>query len=63
MKPEHGPRRIIIREWMAMPKDKRQNREQAVEFSVKAAERHVFRCSGERAQKIMGWILPRVAKG
>jgi hypothetical protein len=62
MKPEHAPRRLIIREWMSLPKEGRQNREQAVAFAVKAAEKHVFRCSGERAQRIMGWLLPRTGK-
>jgi hypothetical protein len=28
MKPEHETRRKIIREWMALPKDKRQTKEQ-----------------------------------
>jgi hypothetical protein len=63
MKPEHGPRRVIIREWMSQPKDKRQNREQAETFAVKAAERHVFDCSGERSQKILRWLLPRTGRG
>jgi len=62
MKPEHGPRRIIIREWMSLPKEKRQNREQVEAFSIKAAEKHVFRCGGERAQRVMGWLLPRTGK-
>jgi hypothetical protein len=29
MKPEHEARRKIIREWMLLPKDKRQTEEQA----------------------------------
>ena len=29
MKPEHETRRKIIREWMSLPKDKRQTEEQA----------------------------------
>jgi hypothetical protein len=29
MKPEHEARRKIIREWMSLPKDKRQTEEQA----------------------------------
>ncbi len=62
MKPEHEPRRVIIREWMSLPKDKRQNREQAEAFAVHAAEKHVFSCSGERSQKILAWLLSRVGK-
>jgi hypothetical protein len=36
MKPEHETRRKIIREWMALPKDKRQTEEQAKPFAKKA---------------------------
>lgn len=37
MKPEHEERRKIIREWMSLPKDKRQTEEQAKPFAKKAA--------------------------
>ena len=33
MKPEHEARRKIIREWMSLPKDKRQSEEQAKPFA------------------------------
>jgi len=33
MKPEHEARRKIIREWMSLPKDKRQTEEQAKPFA------------------------------
>jgi hypothetical protein len=36
MKPEHETRRKIIREWMSLPKDKRQTEEQAKPFAKKA---------------------------
>ena len=39
MKPEHETRRKLIREWMSLPKDKRQTEEQAESFSRKAMER------------------------
>ena len=39
MKPEHEARRKIIREWMSLPKDKRQTEEQAKPFAKKAMER------------------------
>jgi hypothetical protein len=35
MRPEHETRRKIIREWMALPKDKRQTEEQAKPFAKK----------------------------
>ena len=34
MKPEHAARRKIIREWMSLPKDKRQTEEQASHASL-----------------------------
>jgi hypothetical protein len=36
MKPEHETRRKIIREWMSLPKDKRQTEEHAKPFAKKA---------------------------
>ena len=39
MKPEHEARRKIIREWMSLPKDKRQTEEQAKPFAKKPMER------------------------
>jgi hypothetical protein len=62
MKPEHGPRRTIIREWMIQSKDKRQTKEQAAAFASKAAEKHDFKCSGDRAQRILAWLLPRTGR-
>ena len=62
MKPEHGARRTIIREWMSLPRENRQTEEQAVAFAAKAVEKHKFRCSGDRVHKIMTWLLPRMAK-
>ena len=37
MKPEHNARRTIIREWMSLPRDKRQTEEQAAAFAVNFA--------------------------
>ena len=39
MKPEHETRRKIIREWMSLPKDKRETEEHAIAFATKARER------------------------
>ena len=60
MRPEHDARRAIIREWMALPKEKRQTEEHAATFAKKAAER--VPCSGDRYGRIMSWLLPRLAK-
>ena len=60
MRPEHDARRAIIREWMALPKEKRQTEEHAAAFAKKAVER--VRCSGDPCRRIMSWLLPRLAK-
>jgi hypothetical protein len=62
MKPEHNARRTIIREWMSLPRDKRQTEEQAEAFAVKSLEKHKFRCSGDPHRRIMAWLLPRIGK-
>jgi hypothetical protein len=62
MRPEHGARRAIIREWMSLPRDKRATQEQAAAFAMKAIEKHEFRCSGDRQQRIMAWLSPRIKR-
>lgn len=62
MKPEHDARRTIIREWMSLPRDKRQTKEQVAAFAVKAIEKHQFRCSGDPRQRVLAWLLPRKGK-
>jgi len=42
---DHETRRKIIREWMALPKDKRQGEEQVVAFAKKAAQQNRFHSS------------------
>ena len=60
MKPEHETRRKIIREWMSLPKDKRQTEEQAKLFAKKAMER--IPSSDDAYGQIMKWLLPRIDK-
>jgi hypothetical protein len=60
MKPEHEERRKIIREWMSLPKDKRQTEEQVKTFAKKAMERIAF--SDDPHARIMKWPLPRAGK-
>jgi hypothetical protein len=60
MKPEHEERRKIIREWMSLPKDKRQTEEQAKPFATKAMER--IPSSANPYRQIMRWLLPRIGK-
>jgi len=57
MKPEHEARRKIIREWMSLPKDKRQTEEQAKPFAMGRVP-----SSGDPYQQIMRWLLPRIGK-
>jgi hypothetical protein len=56
-------RRAVIREWMALPHDKRQTEEQTTSFAVKAVQRHELPRSRNDAYKVMmGWLLPRTRK-
>ena len=59
MRPEHGMRRKIIREWMSLPGDKRRTEEQAP-FAKKAMERIPSR--GDPYRRVMSWLLPRTGK-
>jgi hypothetical protein len=68
---DHETRRKIIREWMALPKDKRQTAEQAATFAKKAVQQNEFhRCRRDPDEKfhrdpfekVMGWLLPRARK-
>jgi hypothetical protein len=58
MKPEHEARRKIIREWMSLPKDKRQTEEQAKPFAKKAMER--IPSSGDPYRQIMMLSFPKI---
>jgi hypothetical protein len=60
MMPEHKARRAIIREWMSLPKDKRQNEEQAASFATKVIAR--VPSLHDPHQRIMRWLLPRVGR-
>ena len=63
MKPEHETRRKIIREWMSLPKDKRQTTEQAAEFAKKVAEQNELQPSRrDPYERVMGWLLPRTGR-
>jgi hypothetical protein len=62
MKPVQGQRRTIIREWMALPTDKRQTIDQAAAFASKAAETHKLPPIGDPAERVLGWLAPRTGK-
>jgi hypothetical protein len=68
---DHGIRRKLIREWMTLPKDKRQTEEQVAAFAKKAIDQNKFHRSRrdpqqefrrDPYQKVIGWLLPRAAK-
>jgi hypothetical protein len=60
--PDHDARRTVIREWMALPKDKRQSEAQALSFAAGAAERHSVKGPGDSSARVIGWLLPRVGR-
>ena len=52
-----------IRQWMALPKDKRQTADQAADFAKRAVEQNKFqRSSRETYDRIMGWLFSRVGR-
>jgi hypothetical protein len=64
MGPGHDVRRKVIREWMSLPRDKRQSQEQAAAFAMNAAKTNdVRRLGADPYQRIMAWLSPRTGKG
>lgn len=60
---DHETRRKIIRQWMSLPKDKRQTGEQAAAFAKKASEENELqRSRRDPYQRMMSWLLPRVGR-
>jgi hypothetical protein len=68
---DHETRRKIIREWMALPKDKRQMPVQAAAFAKKAVQQNEFHRSRRDPdqkfrrnpfEEVMGWLLPRAGR-
>jgi hypothetical protein len=56
-------RRAIIREWMAMTRDKRSTHEQAAAFAKAVVQRHRLPHSRRNSYAVvMGWLLPRTGK-
>ena len=60
MRPEHDARLAIIREWMALSKDKRQTQQQAAAFATTVMAR--VPSVRNPHQRIMRWLLPRIGK-
>jgi hypothetical protein len=62
MKKQRQARRKIIRQWTALPWDKRQSVEHIAAFAKMAVQQNEAHSSTARrdpCQKIMGWLLPR----
>jgi hypothetical protein len=56
-------RRAVIREWMALPRDKRQTVEQAASFAAKAVQGHALpRSRRDPHQTMMSSLHPRTGK-
>lgn len=56
-------RREVIREWMALPRDKRQSEEQTADFAAKAVQKHQLpRSRRDPQQAMMDWLLPRTGR-
>lgn len=56
-------RRAIIREWMALAREKRQYGEQALVFANAAIQRHSLpRSRRTPLDAIMGWLRPRTGR-
>jgi hypothetical protein len=63
MRPENDLRRRVIREWMSLPRDRRQNQGQAEAFAMKVVQTNAFgprRADPHRI--VMAWLSPRVGK-
>jgi hypothetical protein len=60
---DHETRRKIIRQWMALPKGKRQTAEQAAAFAKQAVEQNELqRDRRDPFKRMMGWLLPRAGR-
>ena len=62
MKKQRQARRKIIRQWTALPMDKRQSMQQIAAYAKTAAQQNENAFVHSRRdpyEKIMGWLLPR----
>jgi hypothetical protein len=56
-------RRGVIREWMALPRDKRKSKEQTAVFAANPVQKHQLpRSRRDPQQVIMNWLLLRTGK-
>jgi hypothetical protein len=63
MRPEHDVRRNVIREWMSLPREKRQSQEQAAAFAMSVLRTDAIgRRRDEPYRIVMAWLSPRIGK-
>jgi hypothetical protein len=56
-------RRAVIREWMALAREKRQSGPQALAFASAAVQRHSLPRSSRTPHDVMiGWLQPRTGR-
>ena len=56
-------RRAVIREWMALTRDKRSTHKHAAAFAKAVPQRHRLPASRRDPYAVvMGWLLPRIGK-
>jgi hypothetical protein len=56
-------RRAVIREWMALTREKRQSPQQALAFAKAALQRHSLPRNRRAPHEIiMGWLRPRTGR-
>jgi hypothetical protein len=56
-------RRAIIREWMALAREKRQSGQQAQAFAIAAVQRHSLPLGRRKPHDIiMEWLRPRIGR-
>jgi hypothetical protein len=61
MRPEHDVRRKVIREWMALPRDRRETHEPALTFAMRTVETHMTG-RPDPYRRIMTWLSPRIGR-
>jgi hypothetical protein len=61
MRPEHDVRRKVIREWMSLPRDKRQTLEQAAAFATRVAQANTIGRE-DPYDTVMAWLSPRIGR-
>jgi hypothetical protein len=61
MRPEHDLRRKVIREWMLLPRDKRQTQDQAAAFAARVVQANTIGREDPH-DTVMAWLSPRIGR-